>query len=229
MNKYYDVVLLNFLTSSLPTNLSLYDSINSYLKQISNGSRVMPSWIMFPKNFGALSPDQIINKKKNIKKKNIVKQKQLDGGAMLFKKSTFKKIKGFDEKIFLYYEENDFYHKCHILRYDLFLIRNAFFYHSQKGDSSSAIYSKKEEKYYAYLIGGWHGQWSKFYYLKKYNGFFYSFVKCLPNLITNIIKLILKSFVDYKKAKYIYFKIEGVVCSIIGIPSFKRNKYDKFV
>ena len=181
------------------------------------------------KNFGALSPDQIINKKKNIKKKNIVKQKQLDGGAMLFKKSTFKKIKGFDEKIFLYYEENDFYHKCHILRYDLFLIRNAFFYHSQKGDSSSAIYSKKEEKYYAYLIGGWHGQWSKFYYLKKYNGFFYSFVKCLPNLITNIIKLILKSFVDYKKAKYIYFKIEGLVCSIIGIPSFKRNKYDKFV
>ncbi len=55
MNKYYDVVLLNFLTSSLPTNLSLYDSINSYLKQISNGSRIMPSWIMFPKNFGALS------------------------------------------------------------------------------------------------------------------------------------------------------------------------------
>tara|TARA_Y100000816_G_scaffold183477_1_gene132957 strand:+ start:268 stop:2103 length:1836 start_codon:yes stop_codon:yes gene_type:complete len=55
MNKYYDVVLINFLTSSLPTNLSLYDSINSYLKQISNGSRVIPTWIMFPKNFGALS------------------------------------------------------------------------------------------------------------------------------------------------------------------------------
>ena len=31
------------------------------------------------------------------------------------------KIKGFDEKIFLYYEENDFYQKCENLKYNLYL------------------------------------------------------------------------------------------------------------
>ena len=178
--------------------------------------------------FGALSPDYIENKNKKIQKNNIIKQKQLDGGAMLFDKKIFQKIKGFDEKIFLYYEENDFYQRCDILKYDLFLIKNSYFYHSQKGDSSSAIYKNDKEKYYGYLVGGWHGQWSKFYYMKKYNGYLYSLIKCMPKLIVNIIQLFLKSLILSKKAKYLYFKIEGLLSSMIGLSSYKRNKYDKF-
>ena len=180
------------------------------------------------KVFGALSPDQIENKNKNLKGNNYVKQKQLDGGAMLFDKNIFRNTKGFDENIFLYYEENDFYHKCSLLKYDLFLIKNSYFYHSQKGDSSSAIFDDNKEKKYAYLIGGWHGQWSKFYFLKKYNGYIYSLIKCFPNLISNCIKLFLIFFINFDKAKYLYFKIEGLICSILGMSSFKRNKYDNY-
>ena len=182
------------------------------------------------KVFGALSPDYIENKKKNkkVRKNNIISQKQLDGGAMLFDKKIFEKIKGFDEKIFLYYEENDFYQKCENLKYDLFLIKNSYFYHSQKGDSSSAIYKSSEEKYQGYLVGGWHGQWSKFYYLKKYNGFLYSLIKCMPNLFINILQLIFKCLILSKKTKYLYFKIEGLISSILGLPSYKRNKYDNY-
>lgn len=180
------------------------------------------------KVFGALSPDQIENKNKNLKGNNYVKQKQLDGGAMLFDKKIFINTKGFDENIFLYYEENDFYHKCSLLKYDLFLIKNSYFYHSQKGDSSSAIFDDNKEKKYAYLIGGWHGQWSKFYFLKKYNGYIYSLIKCFPNLISNCIKLFLVFFINFDKAKYLYFKIEGLICSILGMSSFKRNRYDNY-
>ena len=180
------------------------------------------------KVFGALSPDQIENKNKNFNKVNHVKQKQLDGGAMLFDKNIFRKTKGFDENIFLYYEENDFYHKCSLLKYDLFLIKNSYFYHSQKGDSSSAIFDDNKVKKYAYLVGGWHGQWSRFYFLKKYNGYIYSLLKCFPNLIGNLIKLVLNIFINFDKAKYLYFKIEGLVCSILGMTSFKRNRYDKY-
>ena len=180
------------------------------------------------KKFGALSPDQIKNKNKNKKSKNKIKEeKMLDGGAMLFDKEIFKKIKGFDNNIFLYYEENDFYHKCNNLNLKLYLIKNSFFYHSQKGDSSSALFKSSKEKFYAYLLAGWHGQWSKFYYLKKYYGFTYSFYKCMPNLIINIIQLFVKGIIFSKKSIYIYFKIEGLVSSIIGLPSFKRSKYDK--
>ena len=180
------------------------------------------------KIFGALSPDQIKNKKKNKNKKKIYVKNQLDGGAMLFDTKIFKKIEGFDKNIFLYYEENDYFHKCNILKYKLYLVTNSYFYHSQKGDSSSAIFSNKKEKDYAKLIGGWHGQWSKFYYLKKYHGYWYSFYKCLPNLIVNIIQFIIKTLTFSKKTKYIYFKIEGLISSMIGIRSYKRNKYDEF-
>ena len=30
------------------------------------------------------------------------------------------------------------------------------------------------------------------------------------------------------KTKYLYFKIEGLICSILGLPSYKRNKYDNY-
>ena len=176
--------------------------------------------------FGALSPNQIRNKKNNLDKKKIIERKQLNGGAMLFHTKIFKQIQGFDEKIFLYYEENDYFHKCNNLKLKLYLIKNSFFYHSQKGDSSSAIFKNTKEKFYSYLMGGWHGQWSKFYYLKKYHGFTYALLKCLPNLIVNIAQLFIKGLTFSKKTKYIYFKIEGLVSSIIGLPSFKRSKYD---
>jgi len=180
------------------------------------------------KHFGALSPDQIKNKKINLnKKKKIIEKKQLDGGAMLFETRIFKHIEGFDENIFLYYEENDYFHKCNNLNLKLYLIRNCFFYHSKKGDSSSAIYKNSKEKFYSYLIGGWHGQWSKFYYLKKYHGFIYAIIKCIPNLVVNFVQLLIKGITLSKKTKYLYFKIEGLISSIIGIPSYKRSKFDK--
>ena len=180
------------------------------------------------KHFGALSPDQIKNKKINLnKKKKIIEKKQLDGGAMLFETRIFKHIEGFDENIFLYYEENDYFHKCNNLNLKLYLIRNSFFYHSKKGDSSSAIYKDSEEKFYSYLISGWHGQWSKFYYLKKYHGFIYAIIKCIPNLILNIEQLLIKGLTLSKKTKYLYFKVEGLISSIIGLPAYKRSKFDR--
>ena len=146
---------------------------------------------------------------------------------MLFQTNLFKQIKGFDKNIFLYYEENDYFHKCNNLNLKLYLIRNSFFYHSKKGDSSSAIYKDPKEKFYSYLISGWHGQWSKFYYLKKYHGFMYAIIKCIPNLILNIVQLLIKGITLSKKTKYLYFKIEGLISSIIGLPAYKRSRFDK--
>ena len=177
------------------------------------------------KLFGMLSPEHMSKKRSNLTSDNTIEKSTLTGGAMLFNTKIFKKIKGFDENIFLYYEENDYFTKCNKLNLKLYLIKNSFHYHKKK-DSSSATFRTIEEKYYAKLIAGWHGQWSKFYYIKKYHGFLYSLVKCLPNLIVNIIQFLINLIINYKKAKYIYFKIEGLLSSIIGLPSFKRSKYD---
>ena len=112
------------------------------------------------------------------------------------------------------------------------LIRNSFYNHSKpikynkSLDVKSSSFSNIDEKNCSYFVGGWHGQWSKFYYLKKYNGFFKALIKCTLNIILNIFQLIIYCFFNQTKAKYKYFKIEGLLCSLIGTPSFKRSKFD---
>ena len=107
----------------------------------------------------------------------------------------------------------------------LYQINNSYHFHEKKS-SGSASFKTNKEKDYAYFLAGWHGQWSKFYYHKKHNGYFSALKICLPNLLVNIIQLILNFPINLKKTKYIYFKIEGLLTSIIGISSYKRSKFD---
>lgn len=90
----------------------------------------------------------------------------------------------------------------------------------------SSSFSNLDEKNFSYFVGGWHGQWSKFYYLKKYNGFYKALIKCTPHLILNIFQLFINFFINQTKVKYRYYKIEGFLCSLIGMSSFKRSKFD---
>jgi len=176
------------------------------------------------KKFGAISPNYKENKNK--KYNSIIEEKKtLTGGAMLFQTSIFKKIGGFDKNIFLYYEDNDYFTKCRKTGLRLYQINNSYHFHEKKS-SGSASFKTNKEKDYAYFLAGWHGQWSKFYYHKKYNGYFSALKICLPNLLVNIIQLILNFPINLKKTKYIYFKIEGLLTSIIGISSYKRSKFD---
>ena len=50
---------------------------------------------------------------------------------------------------------------------------------------------------------------------------------CLPNIIMNTFQILPYIFFNFTKAKYKYFKIEGFICALMGLPSFKRSKYDK--
>ncbi len=175
------------------------------------------------KKFGGLSPEYY---KRKVKKNNKnIEVNKLYGAAILFDTKIFKSIKGFDKNFFLYFEENDLFDRLRKANLKMFKIQNAFHYHTSI-ESSSAVMENKDEKYYSYLLTGWHGQWSKFYYYKKKEGYLKSLLICFPNLIKNIIQFILNVFLNFKKAKYYYFKIEGLVVAILCIKSFKRSKYD---
>ena len=183
--------------------------------------------------FGAIGPIYI-NKKKNYEKNSIIKKNKIIAAAMLIDTGTFKKIKGYDKNFFLYYEDNDYFKKCDILNLNLYQTTDSFITHKKVKKINkkllnlhSTTFSNIDEKNNTYFIGGWHGQWSKFYFLKKYKGFRYALFICLPNIILNIIQIIPCIFHDMTKAKYKYYKIEGFVCSVIGLPSFKRSKFDK--
>jgi GT2 family glycosyltransferase len=181
--------------------------------------------------FGSISP--IIIDKKTNKKEIIIETQKINGPIMLFETKTFLKINGFDKNIFLYYEENDFFTKCNMLDLKLYLITNSYFNHpnSKKDNKSLSINSVKfsnlEEKNNTHCVAGWHGNWSKFYYLKKYNGYIKAFIMCLPHILLNTIQMLFCLFFNFNKAKYKYYKIEGFVCAALGMPSFKRSKYDR--
>ena len=51
--------------------------------------------------------------------------------------------------------------------------------------------------------------WSKFYYLKKHNGYFFALIKTLPNLLSSLFKILFygvsrnkKNFEKYKMRLY---------------------------
>ena len=183
--------------------------------------------------FGAIGPIYF-DQKNNYKKNSIIKKNKIIAAAMLIDTKTFKKIKGYDKNFFLYYEDNDYFRKCDILNLKLYQVTNSFIIHKKvkkmkkkELNLHSTTFSNINEKNNTYYIGGWHGQWSKFYFLKKYNGFIFALFICLPNILLNIIQMIPYIFFDMTKAKYKYYKIEGFVCSLIGLPSFKRSKFDK--
>jgi N-acetylglucosaminyl-diphospho-decaprenol L-rhamnosyltransferase len=183
--------------------------------------------------FGAIGPIYV-HQKKDYKKNSVVERKEIIAAAMLIDTKIFKKIKGYDKNIFLYYEDNDYFAKCNSLNLKLYYITNSFITHKMvkqmKKNSlnlHSTTFSNSAEKNSTYLIGGWHGQWSKFYFLRKYRGFLIALLICLPNFLLNLLQIIPYIFFDLSKAKYKYFKIEGFLCSLIGMPSFKRSKFDK--
>ena len=183
--------------------------------------------------FGAIGPIYF-DQKKNYKKNSIIKKNKIIAAAMLIDTKTFKKIKGYDKNFFLYYEDNDYFIKCDFLNLKLYQVTNSFIIHKKvkklkKNELNlhSTNFSNINEKNNTYYVGGWHGQWSKFYFLKKYNGFIFALFICLPNILLNIIQMIPYIFIDMTKAKYRYYKIEGFVCSVIGLSSFKRSKFDK--
>ena len=182
--------------------------------------------------FGGIGPIDL-KLRKNKYKKNIIKSKTIHGPIMFFQTKTFIKIKGFDKNFFLYYEENDYFRRCNIANLNLYLVTNSFYTHkiAKKNNRSlnlhSTTFSNIKEKNSTYYVGGWHGQWSKFYYLKKYNGYFKALLKCLPQVLLTILQMFLCFFYNHKKFKFKYYKIEGFFCSLIGLNSFKRSIYDK--
>ena len=145
--------------------------------------------------FGAIGPIYKDQKKEN-NEIVIIERKNIVAAAMLIDTKLFNNIGGYDENIFLYYEDNDYFAKCNALNLKLYHVTNSFITHNKvkkmKKNSlklHSTTFSTIDEKNSTYAVGGWHGQWSKFYFLKKYKGFFIAVSVTLPNILMNIIML----------------------------------------
>ena len=147
------------------------------------------------------------------------KMKFVTGCALFFDLKIFKEVGFFDEKIFLYYEENDFYERCLSKKKYIFLVENSKINH--KGNSSVNEKYKDEIE----INRNWHFMWSTFYFNKKHFGIIKALVKILPKFTSAFFKFVIFFLINNKKKRDIYYaRFNGSLNSIIGKKSWFRPK-----
>lgn len=157
---------------------------------------------------GVKDQAKIINKKK-ILNKNYFIAEYVKGFFMLLNLKKLKNIGLFDENFFLYLEEIDLCKRARLLNERIIALGGI----KLKNLGASSSYDRKE----FYKLQSWHWMWSKFYYSKKYRGYFLSFILFMPKLVLLFFKKII--FKD-KKFKYRY---EGLIASMLKKKSFFRG------
>jgi len=152
----------------------------------------------------------------NKSSKKITSMNFVEGCALLFNIQKLKKIGFFDEKIFLYYEENDLFFRCIKNNFRILLCKNIYIRHF--GNSSI----DKKYQIEIELNRNWHYMWSKFYYYKKN----YSYLRGLKETFLQFIKAAFKSsffyFINRKKFLIYKNRLSGLFNSYLNKPSWKR-------
>jgi N-acetylglucosaminyl-diphospho-decaprenol L-rhamnosyltransferase len=183
--------------------------------------------IKIVKNFGALGPRFINVKEKSHKQSNknleVGEISSISGSAMCFDTESFDKIGGFDENIFLYFEETDYCMRARRMGYKMYQLNKLTVEHP-KGPANGVVKTKNSkeisnlEKLYF-----WHFVWSKYYFYNKHYGKFFTLIYFVPSLIRIIFRIILYSCKKniYKKEKY-QVRLNGLLSSMKGLKSSKR-------
>jgi|TARA_B110000259_G_scaffold155204_1_gene176159 N-acetylglucosaminyl-diphospho-decaprenol L-rhamnosyltransferase len=141
----------------------------------------------------------------------------VDGFAMLINKNKFKDNIYFDENFFLYLENDDLCLRKKNENNIIYVLKKAKINHLG-GKSHSVIYEKEIE-----YSRNWHWMWSKFYFNKKYYGYFIAFKETFPIMISSIIKFIYYLIIFNKFKRHVYFmRISGILNSMLGKKSWYR-------
>jgi len=151
--------------------------------------------------------------------KEIAEMRFLSGACMFFNKKNFDLIGGFDENIFLYFDENDFC-KRSIKFFKNYQLNNIKVYHNA---GNSVITKSENEKNDHNNLRNWHFIWSKFYYFRKHYGYIIALIVFIPILIRTVFRINFYKLKDDNKNVIKYkTRLSGLINSILNKKSFKR-------
>jgi len=176
--------------------------------------------------FSALGPRYIDANPKSIKQsknnEDVAELRFLSGACMFFYKKNYDLVGGFDNNIFLYFEENDYCQRSKKF-FKNYQVNTIKVYH----DMGNSVLSKNEQEVKDQRdLRSWHFVWSKFYYYKKNFGFFFAIFIFIPIILRTGIKIFLylisKDEINYMKYKN---RWSGIISSIKGKRSYKRPKF----
>ena len=177
-------------------------------------------------NFSCLGPRYTNINKKTLKQSNINDKigyvEAISGAAMFFNTKNFDMIGGFDENIFLYFEENDFCKRGRDIKLYSYQLNSIGISHNI---GTAVEYNSIEEKNQIKKLCNWHFIWSKYYFYNKHYGKMLSVTLFLPIIIRSCIKILISKFVKNKVNEDKYkTRLEAIFASIKGKKSYKRIK-----
>lgn len=180
----------NFVLTFTPDviiNKNLISNLEKFLKKFKNFTLVAPEYKnqKIYKNYAPFSNKEKTNK---IKEFNIQAVKEIDWCFCIINKKKIKTLKILDENYFMYFETMDLCKELIKKQHKFFIIRDLKFDHL--GTKSS----KKKYNNEVLINRNWHFSWSKFYFFKKHNNYFYALKKVLPNIYQNLIGIIISIF-----------------------------------
>jgi len=134
---------------------------------------------------------------------------QVIGAFFLVRKSLFKRLDGFDEQFFVYFEEVDFSYRAKELGYHSYFLSNIYNYHLGGGSSSSVIgkrlfYSLSSRLKYAkkhFSISKYMFIFMVTFLLESFSRVLYALIRLNKAEITGVFqgyRLLIISFVNFK-------------------------------
>ena len=152
-------------------------------------------------------------------KTDLLETNQISGICMFFNKKNFDAIGGFDENIFLYFEDNDICKRLSKLNKNYQL--NSVKVNHKAG--TSVISKNETDKNKQDSLRIWHFIWSKFYYFRKH----YTYPAALILFTPTILRIIFRIFFytirkDNNKLNKYNIRWSGLIDSILCKESHKR-------
>ena len=122
---------------------------------------------------------------------------------LIDKDNTYNKGIRFDENIFMFFEEDDFFHQCFKNKKKIYLINNL------RADHYDGSINDKTLKYDCFKK--WHWEWSKFYFLNKhYNTILISFI-ALKSILKFSIKILIFYSINKNRSRLYQSRLNGLL------------------
>lgn len=176
--------------------------------------------------FAALGPRFMNVSEKSHKQSDINKKigriNAISGSAIFFKTEAFDDVGGFDEKIFLFFEENDLCARFTNKKYPIYQLNEIKVFHP-KGVDKGVVKINQNKRLLLQNFYGWHYMWSKFYHYKKNKLYIFAYIYFFPVLLRIGLKIIFYKLIKSKiKRKKYLMRFKGLLSSIFNISSHKR-------
>ena len=182
----------------------LKDTVDDLFKALSN------------EDFSIAAPLDTKEKKKFFfSEKGIMEVDFVKGFAMILNKKKMNN-QFFDEKIFLYLEEIDLCKRVKKLNGRIIIVNTPIEHLGGLSHGTRDDFEMEKSR-------NWHWMWSKFYYNKKYNGYFFGLINTLPNFFTALFKCCYYLLIRNKYKKDIYkMRLLGLLESYMLNDSYYR-------